>query len=133
MLAPWITRGLAIIANAVKKGEKIPAEWLHGAHVHIYKNKGNPDDCNSYRPICLTQIIYKIWPQLITRKIAKILHILTSNNQYGYKGKLSTIDAIMKVEENIQNATADTSILLGQTFYFVDQRALTYLGQREKL
>ena len=41
-----------------------------------------------------------------------ILHLLTSNNQYGYKQGLSTIDAIIKIEHYIQNSDNQTKILL---------------------
>jgi len=98
--------------NQINEGEKLPEEWAEGAIVHIYKNKGSPEDCNAYRPICLTQLIYKVWSQLITRRLANITHIITSKNQYGYKEKLPTVDAILKIEEHIENATPDTSILL---------------------
>ena len=76
------------------------------------KNKGNLEDCIYYRPICLAQIIYKIWPQLVTQKLAKILHIITDQNQYGSKENLFTIDAIIMVGGYIKNATGKSQILL---------------------
>ena len=69
-------------------------------------------ECGNYRPICLTQIIYKIWPGLITRKLTNIMHILARNNQFGYKEGVSTIDAIIKVEQYIGNANRNAKILL---------------------
>ena len=58
--------------------------------------------CGNYRPICLTQIIYKIWSGLIARKLTKIMHIITSNNQYEYNEGISTANAIIKVEQYIE-------------------------------
>ena len=69
--APWVTRQSTIIMNQINQGAQLPKEWVEGAMVHIYKNKGKPEDWNSYRPICLAQIIYKIWPQLITQRLEK--------------------------------------------------------------
>jgi len=40
------------------------------------------------------------------------MHIVTGNSQFGYKEKLSTSDAIRKIEAHINNATQDTHILL---------------------
>jgi len=67
----------------------------------IYINEGDIQECAAYRPICLAQIAYKIWPSLITHRIAKIMHIVTSNKQYGYKSKISTVGAIMKIGKYI--------------------------------
>ena len=92
--------------NAIKKGKKIPGNWTHGTIVYIYKNKGFPGECGNYRPICLTQIIYKIWSGIITRKLTKITHILTRHNQFGYK------EATSAVGQYIENASRDAEILL---------------------
>ena len=86
------------IANLIKNGRPIPERWTEATIVYIYKNKGDAGECGNYIPICRTQIIYKIWPGLITQKLTKITHILTSSNQYEYKEGISTTDAIIKVE-----------------------------------
>ena len=69
-------------------------------------------ECANYRPICLTQLIYKIWPKLQTNRVARILHLLTSTNQFGYKNGLSTIDAIVKIEHPLQAGTQSAKIIL---------------------
>ena len=78
--------------------------------IHIHKC--DAWGCRNYRPICLTQIIYKIWSGLITRKRTKIMHILTSNNQYGYKEGISTTDAIIKVDQHIEQADGKAKVLM---------------------
>ena len=80
----------------IKEGDGIPEEWLEGELVHIYKIKGGREDCISYRPICLTLIIYIIRPQLIAHRLAKILRKITDRNQYGYRGMLSKMDSVIK-------------------------------------
>ena len=40
------------------------------------------------------------------------MHIITSNNQYGYKEGVSTADAIIKVEQYIQQTGNKAKILL---------------------
>ena len=49
---------------------------------------------------------------LLTRRLAKILHLLTGTNQYGYKQGLSTIDALYKIENYIQESNKEAQILL---------------------
>ena len=49
------------IMNQIIDGPAIPGDWENGTIVYIYKNKGDSGECRNYRPICLTQIIYKIW------------------------------------------------------------------------
>ena len=49
---------------------------------------------------------------LTTKKLANILHIVTSNNQYGYKQNVATIDAIMKIEQYIEDNSTTQNILL---------------------
>ena len=95
----WITEPLTTMLNHIKNGAQLPKAWKNGAVVHIYKNKGDEKECDNYRPISLLEIVYKIWSNLVTKRLAQILHIVTSNNQYGYKENNSTLDAIMKVEQ----------------------------------
>ena len=53
--------------NRIKKGAQMSKEWAEGTIAHIYKGKGEIDECSSYRPICLAQVIYKIWSQLLKK------------------------------------------------------------------
>ena len=108
----WAVKPITKVMNLIKEGRAIPTKWMEGTIVYIYKNKGDASECKNYRPICLTQIIYKIWSGLITRKLTKIMHIITSNNQYGYKEGVSTIDAIIKVEQYIKQTDKKAKILL---------------------
>ena len=50
-LSPWTTGTITNMMNLLKNGAEMPEEWTEGAIVHIYKNKGNPNNCDSYRPI----------------------------------------------------------------------------------
>ena len=111
-LSPWITHEITILTNKIQQGGEIHPIWLEGTLAHIYKNKGGPKECAPYRPICLTQMIYKIWPKLLTTRLTQILHIITAQTQYGYKMNTSTIDAIIKLEDYLENKTPNSNILL---------------------
>jgi len=66
-----------------------------GVIVRIYKQKGEVDECVYRRSIWLTEIIYKIWERLLTKRISKILHTITPQQQYGRNTNLSTEDAVI--------------------------------------
>ena len=67
----WATKPITKIMNLIKNGNPIPEKWTEGTIVYIYKEKGDAGECENYRPICLAQIIYKIWSGLIARKLTK--------------------------------------------------------------
>ena len=46
------------------------------------------------------------------KKTNKIMHIITGNNQFGYKEGVSTADAIIKVEQYIKNTSKNAKIVL---------------------
>ena len=100
------------ITNDVENGQKIPEEWDNGTIAYIYENKGDYDERGNYRPIFLTQIIYEIWTGLITRNLAKIMNIAARNNQFGYKDGISTIGAIVKIEQYVGHAITGAELLL---------------------
>ena len=105
ILQKHITRPICTKMNAVKNG-KMPQQWVEGATGHIYKNRGGIDQCSPYRPIFLTLIIYKIWSQLLEKKLAKILHIITGKTQYGCKSQISPIDEIVKNRRKLRPTRA---------------------------
>ena len=90
--------------NRIKNGTHLPKARGNGAVVHI-QNKGGEKECGNYRPIILLEIVYEIWPSLVTKRLAQILHIITSNNQYGYKEKNFAIDALTRVEHYLTTKT----------------------------
>ena len=50
--------------------------------------------------------------KLIAGKLIQILHLMTGHTQYGYKQGLSTLDAILKIEQYIPEETKGAQILL---------------------
>ena len=98
--------------NRIKEGQAIAEKWTDGTIVCIYKNKGDPIECGNYRPICITQLIYKIWTGVVARKLTKIMRIMARNNQYGFKEGISTIDAIIKIDQYVERPNREAKILL---------------------
>ena len=85
----------------MKFTEKIPKKWLQGIITFIYKNK-DKHDLNNYRPITITNIIYKIWATTITNRMKPYLNILTSELQTAYKDGRSTIDVLYLLNNTIK-------------------------------
>ena len=79
---------------------------------HTHTQKENIQECSNYRPICITQIIYKIWANVHTNRLARTLNIATSIAKFGYASELITIHAIVKIARAIKTGPDSTSIVV---------------------
>ena len=107
----WLSNVLVHIFNTMKFTGKIPKQWLNGIITFIYKNK-DKYDINNYRPITITNIIYKIWATVLTNKIKPYLNFLTSEQQNAYKDGRSTIDVLYLLNNQFKNEKTNQLILL---------------------
>ena len=65
--------------------------------------------------------------QTTNNRLAKIIHLMTTSTQYGYKSGLSTIGAIIKLEHAIQTGPDSANIVLmglSKAFGSVNRRIL---------
>lgn len=83
---------LAEFFNQIIKEKEIPADWRSSITVPIWKKKGNPADCNNYRPIRLLSHTMKVFERIIDNRIREIVRL--SVNQTGFVKNCSTTDAI---------------------------------------
>ncbi|KAI5739769.1 hypothetical protein M8J77_023226 [Diaphorina citri] len=82
-----------------------PQVWKEGKVV-LLKKPGKPEDQpSSYRPICLLSTTGKVLEQLITRRLNDFLEneAVLSPNQFGFRPRRSTTDAVSKVVEIARN------------------------------
>ena len=56
----YFPANLSYFFNIVLDTGILPDAWLKGMIKLIYKNKGNPDDPNSYRPITITNTAFPL-------------------------------------------------------------------------
>ena len=63
-LETWMAQPLKTRISKIHHGGALPPDWENETTIHIYKQKGAISESQNYRPICLTQIAYKIWPIL---------------------------------------------------------------------
>ena len=82
--AIWMT---GVLNEAMKEG--IPEEWRTSMITPIYKQKGDPLECNNFRGIKLLSHILKLW-EIVENRLKKMVNI--SERQYGFPpGKSTTL------------------------------------------
>ncbi|WKY07080.1 hypothetical protein Q1695_006908 [Nippostrongylus brasiliensis] len=70
----------------------MPTDWQSSTTIPIWKKKGSPADCLTYRPIRLLSHTMKVFERIIDRRIRDIVEL--SVNQCGFVANCSTTDAI---------------------------------------
>ena len=103
-LTPSICIPLTIIINIAIKEGKFPDKLKYAKVIPIFKANENTEVSN-YRPIALLPVISKVFEKVIYKRL---FHFMDSNdlfhpNQFGFKPKQSTIDAVLQFAQNIQN------------------------------
>lgn len=93
-----------VFPNSLKKATIIP----------LHKN-GDSDDVSNYRPISLLPNISKIIEKLINIRLKNYLehHNLLSANQYGFRSKKSTVDAVRHLYTHIISNLDSSNKCLG--------------------
>ncbi|VDO21897.1 unnamed protein product [Heligmosomoides polygyrus] len=81
--------------NQVVAEKKIPGSWQQSTTIPIWKKKGSPADCTSYRPIRLLSHGMKIFERIVGGRIRVIVWLFT--NEYFFVAGCGTIDAIHAV------------------------------------
>ena len=104
-LLPVIQTPLAIIFNRCLSEGHFPNTLKIGKVVPIHK-KNESFLLNNYRPITLLPSLSKILEKLIARKLLSFLtqNEILDTNQYGFRPKRSTTDAITHLIADITNA-----------------------------
>lgn len=82
--------------NIVLDTGLIPDTWLSGIIKPIYKNKGDRDDLDNYRAICLTSNLGKVFTSVINTRLNKMSDEfrLISDSQGGFRKGYSAQDNI---------------------------------------
>ena len=93
---------LTFLINKALKAQTFP-ECLKRAVVLIFKY-GNVSEANNYRPISLLPTISKVFEKIIYIRMTSFLKHTNQlhNNQFGFRSKLGTIDALTSVVDSIR-------------------------------
>lgn len=75
----------------------IPETWLTGNIIPFYKNKGEKNDPQNYRPITILSCFGKLFTSILNERLGNFLEnfLLLNENQNGFRKGYSTIDSIM--------------------------------------
>jgi hypothetical protein len=85
--------------NQLLKRNEFPDRWKEARLVLLQKGTKDSNGSQAYRPICLLDVLGKVYEQLLVHRLNEELsakHGL-SNSQYGFRQGVSTIDAVEKV------------------------------------
>lgn len=76
------------VFSAFFRGKSPSTSFCLGTVKLLFKNKGDRDDLDSYRPIMLLNIDYKILTSVLTSSLKEVLpSILVSSQAYWVKGR----------------------------------------------
>jgi hypothetical protein len=91
-VADGIATPLSIIFQHSIETGSLPADWLCGNVIPIYKGKGNDSETVSYRPISLTSAPCKVMEKIVKDEIVEFLSAqqIITKNQHGFLSKRST-------------------------------------------
>lgn len=104
---------LVCILNARLLEESSPTEWRVSYTIPLYKGKGDPLKCNSYRGLRLLEHGMKLWEKVLAGRLRQIVCI--SEGQFGFMGGRSTIDAIY-ILRHLQELFLDKEMKLYHIF-----------------
>jgi endonuclease/exonuclease/phosphatase family metal-dependent hydrolase len=90
---------------------RIPTPLKHAKVVAIYKQSGDIDDPNNYRPISITSIVMRLWERLMKSTMLEAMERfdIPSPHQYGFTKSRSTYDAIFHLLCNVVDSFDDPS------------------------
>ena len=108
-------RWLTDLCNLILYEERIPSDWMSSILVPLYKGKGDPLNCGSYRAIKLLDHAMKIFERVIERIIRS--RVSLDSMQFGFVSGRGTTDAIFVVRQLCEKYCAKNRRLF---FAFVD-------------
>ena len=87
---------LTELFHCMWRKEAIPQEFKDASIIHLYKRKGNAQDCDNHRGISLLSIAGKILAKLLLNRLNEQLDQarLLPESQCGFKKNRGTIDMI---------------------------------------
>jgi len=91
------TKWILDSCNRIVKEGCIPEDWKSSVALPIYKGKGDPMECGSYRGIILLEHAMKVVERIFEDRIWQQIDI--DDMQFGFMKGKGTIDAIFIVRQ----------------------------------
>jgi len=89
----WLTE----LCNAIVTEGTIPEDWKGSVIIPVYKGKGDPLECGSYRAIKLLEHAMKVVEKVIEKRIREQVKI--DDMQFGFMNGKGTTDAIFVIRQ----------------------------------
>ena len=104
---------VTVIVNTSIVTNSYPDLWKHPYAVPVYKS-GDVDEVANYRPISLLSVLSKILEKIVASQLTEYLELnnLLSESQHGFRPKLSTETALLKISDKIYNNRDNKKISL---------------------
>ena len=104
---------ITVIINTSIVTKSYPSSWKYPFVIPAFKG-GDSEDITNYRPISLLPIISKILEKIIASQLTTYLETnnLLSNSQHGFRPRLSTETALLKITDKIYNNMDNKKISL---------------------
>ena len=91
------TQWLLDLCNGIAKEGCIPEDWKSSVLLPIYKGKGDPMECGSYRGIKLLKHAMKVVERIFEHRIRQQIEV--DDMQFGFMKGKGTTDAIFTVRQ----------------------------------
>ena len=129
-LSSEIAGPIAIIMNKSLEDGQLQVDWKKAFVSPIYKNKGNKNHAENYRPISLTSVVCKLMEKFIKEALMHHLNSqnLLSTRQYGFINGRSTTTQLLSYINKCVDVVADKSIL--DVIYFDFSKAFDTVPHR---
>jgi hypothetical protein len=100
-------KGMYLLFGILYNHGKLPAMFVDGNVVAIYKQVGAKSDGGNYRPICITSIVMRVFEHLMLPSLMDAMKRkgIPSGNQYGFTHHRSTYDAIYTFLSDVSQYT----------------------------
>ena len=98
-LAQELAEPLFLILKSSLKLGKIPSAWKLASITPIYRNKGDKQCAENFRPVSLTSIACKLMESIIRDAMLNFLKYngSLSNKQFGFRGGRSTVIQLLQI------------------------------------
>ena len=82
----------------------LPIKWSLGTIIPIYKNKGDPQAPENFRPITLLSCVSKLFTSVLNNRLNKFLedNNILIENQAGFRKSYSTLDHIFTLNSIVE-------------------------------
>ena len=94
---------LTDMLNGILTTGYVPRRWRDSFLTLLHKG-GDTSDANNWRPIAILSITYKIFARVVYNRIRCTLDGEQSDEQFGFRGKRSTTDALISAESIVGKA-----------------------------